>query len=34
MRFKEIRNPKISEDGRVVAFGTQPGRGDGEAVRK
>ena len=32
MRFKEIRNPKISEDGSVIAFGTQPGRGDGEAV--
>jgi len=31
MRFKEIRNPKISEDGRIVVYGTQPGRGDGEA---
>jgi dipeptidyl aminopeptidase/acylaminoacyl peptidase len=32
MRFKEIRNPVISENGLWIAYGTQPDRGDGEAV--
>jgi len=31
MRFKEIRNPIISENGHIVAYGTQAGRGDGDA---
>jgi len=31
MRFKEIRNPGISDDGQIVVYGTQPGRGDGDA---
>ena len=32
MKFKEIRNPAISEDGLWITYGTQPDRGDGEAV--
>jgi dipeptidyl aminopeptidase/acylaminoacyl peptidase len=32
MKFKEIRNPVISESGLWLAYGTQPDRGDGEAV--
>ena len=32
MKFKEIRNPLISENGLWLAYGTQPDRGDGEAV--
>ena len=32
MKFKEIRNPVISEDGLWITFGTEPDRGDGEAV--
>jgi len=32
MKFKEIRNPVISENGLWLAYGTQPDRGDGEAV--
>ncbi len=32
MRFKEIQDPVISENGSWVAFWTQPDRGDGEAV--
>lgn len=32
MKFKEIRNPVLSEDGLWLAYGTQPDRGDGEAV--
>lgn len=31
MRFKEIRNSIISDDGVIIAYGTQPGRGDGGA---
>ncbi|MCJ7582965.1 MAG: prolyl oligopeptidase family serine peptidase [Candidatus Aminicenantes bacterium] len=31
MRFQEIRNPVISEDGLIIAYATQPGRGDGGA---
>jgi dipeptidyl aminopeptidase/acylaminoacyl peptidase len=30
MKFKQIENPVISEDGNWVAYGTQPDRGDGE----
>ena len=30
MKFKEIRNPLISEDGLWIAYSVQPGRGDGE----
>ena len=30
MKFKEIRNPVISEDGLWVAYSAQPDRGDGE----
>lgn len=30
MKFKQIQNPVISEDGNVVAYGTLPDRGDGE----
>ena len=32
MRFKEIHDPVISENGSWIAYGTQPDRGDGEAV--
>lgn len=32
MRFKQIQNPVISEDGHIVAYGTQPGRGDGKTL--
>lgn len=32
MKFRAIGGPVISEDGKVVAYGLQPGRGDGEAV--
>jgi dipeptidyl aminopeptidase/acylaminoacyl peptidase len=32
MKFKEIRNPVLSEDGQIIAYCTQQGRGDGEAV--
>ncbi len=32
MKFKEIRNPVISENGLWLAYGTQPDRGDGEVV--
>jgi dipeptidyl aminopeptidase/acylaminoacyl peptidase len=32
MKFKEIRDPVISELGTWIAYGTQPDRGDGEAV--
>ena len=32
MKFRAIAGPVISEDGKVVAYGLQPGRGDGEAV--
>ncbi len=32
MKFKEIRNPVISENGLWLAYGIQPDRGDGEAV--
>ena len=32
MKFKEIRNPLISEDGLWITYGTEPDRGDGEAV--
>jgi len=32
MRFKEIRNPVLSEDGKLAAYATLPGRGDGEAL--
>jgi dipeptidyl aminopeptidase/acylaminoacyl peptidase len=32
MKFKEIRNPVLSDNGTVVAYATQPDRGDGEAV--
>jgi len=31
MKFKEIHNPVISEDGLWVTYGTEPDRGDGEA---
>lgn len=30
MKFRSIQQPVISADGRVVAYGTQPDRGDGE----
>ncbi|RPJ80184.1 MAG: hypothetical protein EHM13_12455, partial [Acidobacteria bacterium] len=30
MKFRAIQNPVISDDGRIVAYGTQPDRGDGE----
>ncbi len=30
MRFKEISSPVLSENGSVVAYATQPDRGDGE----
>ena len=32
MKFKEIRNPVISEDGLWVTYSSQPDRGDGEVV--
>jgi dipeptidyl aminopeptidase/acylaminoacyl peptidase len=32
MKFKEIHDPVISENGLWIAYGTQPDRGDGEAV--
>ena len=32
MKFRAIGGPVISEDGKVVAYGLQPDRGDGEAV--
>jgi dipeptidyl aminopeptidase/acylaminoacyl peptidase len=32
MKFKEIQNPVISENGLWLAYGTQPDRGDGEVV--
>ena len=32
MQFRQINNPVISEDGRFIAYGTQPDRGDGDAV--
>jgi len=32
MKFKEIRNPLISENGLWLAYGTQPDRGDGKVV--
>ena len=32
MRFKAIRTPAVSEDGRVLAYAAQPDRGDGEGV--
>ncbi len=32
MKFKEIRGPLISEDGSWITYGTEPDRGDGEAV--
>ncbi|MFB3853847.1 MAG: prolyl oligopeptidase family serine peptidase [Vicinamibacterales bacterium] len=30
MRFRAIQNPVISDDGRIVAYGAQPDRGNGE----
>jgi len=32
MRFNQIQNPVISDNGRIIAYGTQPDRGDGDAV--
>jgi dipeptidyl aminopeptidase/acylaminoacyl peptidase len=32
MKFRAIGGPVISEDGKVIAYGLQPDRGDGEAV--
>jgi len=32
MKFREIHNPLISEDGRVVAYNCQPDRGNGEVI--
>jgi dipeptidyl aminopeptidase/acylaminoacyl peptidase len=32
MKFREIHDAVISEDGRWAAFSAEPGRGDGEAV--
>ena len=32
MRFKDIRNPVISENGLWVAYTTQPDRGDGKVI--
>ena len=32
MKFKEIRNPSISEDGLWISYATEPDRGDGEAI--
>ncbi len=32
MKFKEIHDPVISENGLWLAYGTRPDRGDGEAV--
>jgi len=32
MRFKSIRTPVVSEDGRLLAYCAQPDRGDGEGV--
>src|SRR5512140_2475179 len=32
MKFRAIGGTTISEDGKVVAYGLQPDRGDGEAV--
>lgn len=32
MRFKEIRNPVISENGLWVAYASQPDRGDGKVI--
>jgi dipeptidyl aminopeptidase/acylaminoacyl peptidase len=32
MKFRAIGGPVISDDGKVVAYGLQPDRGDGEAV--
>ena len=32
MKFKAIAGTVISDDGKVVAYGLQPDRGDGEAV--
>jgi dipeptidyl aminopeptidase/acylaminoacyl peptidase len=32
MKFKEIRNPSISEDGMWITYATEPDRGDGEAL--
>ncbi len=32
MKFRAIGGPVISDDGRVMAYGLQPDRGDGEAV--
>jgi dipeptidyl aminopeptidase/acylaminoacyl peptidase len=32
MRFQEIRNPGISQNGEWVAFALEPGRGDGSAT--
>jgi len=32
MRFKEVRNPVISENGLWVAYATQPDRGDGKVI--
>lgn len=32
MKFREIHNPVISEDGKWIAYAVQPDRGDGEAI--
>ncbi|MBM3306016.1 MAG: hypothetical protein FJY79_08775, partial [Candidatus Aminicenantes bacterium] len=32
MKFRHLQNPVISEDGRWVAFASQPDRGDGEGM--
>lgn len=32
MKFRAIERPVVSEDGKVVAYGLQPDRGDGEGI--
>ena len=32
MKFKDLRQPKISEDGSWVSYTSNPDRGDGECV--
>ena len=32
MKFRQIEDPVISDDGRFVAYGLEPDRGDGEVV--
>ncbi|HEY3383745.1 MAG TPA: prolyl oligopeptidase family serine peptidase [Vicinamibacterales bacterium] len=32
MKFRAIEKPVISDDGKVLAYGLQPDRGDGEAI--